>query len=829
MPLISLLHRWKKDPSIGPNIAARLTLPSREPAWADFPPALDSRLNSFLKNQGIRRLYQHQEQCLRYIRQGKNIVISTGTASGKSLSYQLPIIDKILKNDHSKALLLFPTKALARDQLAWLNEFPDIKAFAYDGDTPQNQRKTIRENANIIISNPDMLHIGILPYHTHWTDFFSRLKFIVLDEIHIYRGVFGSHVANLLRRLKRITRHYGSCPQYILTSATIGNPLQLGNSLLEDDLVLIDEDTSSQGEKHFLIYNPPVIDHKFGLRASMQREAVRLSDNLINSGLQTIIFGRSRKSVEFILSRLRERSSFDSQALQAYRSGYLAEQRRELEFGLRSGDIRCIAATTALELGVDIGGLDASVMAGYPGTIAGTWQQAGRSGRGDNPSLAVLVLSATPLDQYIALHPDFLFSSRPENALINANNLLIALAHIKCAAYELPFENGERFGTFDINETSELLSVLENMRLVHKSDGKIFWMSDHYPSADVSLRSTSPQQISLQVTDADGQISLLGTIDQESAPWMIHPGATYFHQGYSYLVESLDLELQKASLIPFDGDYYTVPIKKVELESLHLLGEKMISGAIKYYGEIQVTSCVDAFKIINWNKYELLGTEKLNLPPSILNSMGFWLTLSEGTETLLRESSSWHSSPNNYGPDWKHIRQIVLARDEYICAMCHHAFPDSVLHVHHKTPLRSYSSLDEANNLSNLISLCPRCHQRAEAVVRVNSGLRGLGYLLHNLAPLLLMCDLRDLCLYADHSSPFGSGRPTILLYERVPAGIGFSLFLYESFSELLDMSLSVLRDCPCENGCPGCVGPGGELGSGGKEETKAILDLLCR
>ena len=674
-----------------------------------------------------------------------------------------------------------------------------------------------------------MLHLGILPYHIHWADFFSQLKFIVLDEIHIYRGVFGSHVANLLRRLKRITSHYGSSPQYILTSATIGNPLQLGSSLLEDDLVLIDEDTSSRGEKHFLVYNPPIIDPKFGLRASMQREVVRLSDNLISSGLQTIIFGRSRRSVEFMLSRLRERSSLNPQALQAYRSGYLAEQRRELESGLRSGDIRCISATTALELGVDIGGLDASVMAGFPGTIAGSWQQAGRSGRGDNPSLAILTLSANPLDQYIALHPNFLFSSHPESALINANNLLIALAHLKCAAYELPFEEGAHFGTFDVKETFELLSVLESMGLVHSSGGKIFWMSDDYPSADVSLRATSPQQFSLHVTDENGQISLLGTIDQESAMWMIHPGAIYFHQGNSYFVESLDLSGQKASLIPFDGEYYTEAVKKVDFESLHLLGEKNVTGAIKYYGEIQVTSCVNGYKKINWKRYELLSTETLDLPPSVLNSMGFWLTLSEKTETHLREIGSWNSSPNDYGPDWKQLRQKVITRDQHTCAVCRHVFPASSLHVHHKTPLRIYTSLDEANQLSNLISLCPRCHQRAEAVVRVNSGLRGMGYLLHNLAPLLLMCDPRDLGLYTEHSSPFGSGRPTILLYEQVPAGIGFSQFLFEHISELLDKSYSVLRGCPCENGCPGCVGPGGELGSGGKEETMAILDLLCR
>lgn len=828
MPLLSLLNKWKKDPSIGPNITAWLTISTRKPLWSNFPTNLDGRLIAFLEKQGINKLYQHQEQCFRNILLGKNVVLSTGTASGKSLAYQLPIADEILKNKHSKVLMVFPTKALARDQLAWLNEIPDITASPYDGDTPRNQRKSIRENANIIITNPDMLHLGILPYHTHWGDFFSQLKFVILDEIHIYRGVFGSHVANLIRRLNRITSHYGSKPQYILTSATIGNPLNLGNSLLEDDLVLINEDTSSRGEKHFLIYNPPIINQQFGLRANMQSETIRLASDLIGSGLQTIIFGRSRRSVEFMLTRLKEHVSLDSEALQAYRSGYLADQRRELESGLRNGTIRCITATTALELGVDIGGLDASLLAGYPGTISGTWQQAGRSGRGDNPSLSILSLSTNPLDQYIALHPDFLFSTHPECALINPDNLLIILAHIKCAAYELPFEVGDRFGSLSSEQTHELLAILENLGNVHRSGDRFYWMSDDYPSSDISLRSTSPQQVSLQLTGEDGQISLLGTTDLESAPWMVHPGAIYLHQGNAYCVEHLDLEKLKASLVPFQGGYYTEAVKKVDFESLNLLGEEKIVGAYKYFGEILVTSIVNSYNKINWKKYQLLDSVKLDLPPTVLNSMGFWITLSEDTENLLRNSNDWHSSPNDYGPDWKNIRQIILTRDQHTCSLCGKILPAADLHVHHKIPLRSFPSLQEANQLSNLTSLCPRCHQRAEAAVRVKSGLSGLGYLLHNLAPLLLMCDPGDLGLYTDFSSPLGFGRPTILIYEQIPAGIGFSHFLFEHISELLEKAVTVIKGCTCESGCPACVGPGGELGAGGKKETDAILNVLC-
>lgn len=828
MALISLLNRWKKDPGIGANFASWLTIPAREPAWSPFPEALHPAAKSTLENQGVRRLYRHQERCWQEIQRGKHVVLSTGTASGKSLAYQLPILSEILNGQNAKALLLFPTKALARDQLAWWDQFPTVAASPYDGDTPQKHRKAIRETADIIVTNPDMLHLGILPYHTHWAEFLSQLKFIILDEIHIYRGVFGSHLANLIRRLKRVTSHYGANPQFILTSATIGNPLQLAASLLEEDLTLIDKDASSRGEKHFLIYNPPIIDPTYGLRASMHGELVRLTDDLLSTGLQTIIFARSRRSVEFLLTRLRERSPDHSNAIQAYRSGYLPEMRRALESGLRSGEIKCIAATTALELGIDIGGLDVSLLAGYPGTISATWQQAGRSGRGEHPSLTVLFLSPNPLDQYIALTPDFLFSSHPEFALINPDNLLITLSHLKCAAYELPFEIGESFGTFGSVQTAELLSILENLGDVYGSGSKFFWMSDGYPAGDISLRTTSPQQVSLQLTEDNGQQSLLGTIDLESAIWMVHPGAVYLHLGDSYRVEDLDLENNKALLVPHTGDYYTEAVKNVAFECMDLLGQEQISGATKYYGEIQVTSTVNAYQKISWNRYQVLGKENLDLPSSVLNSMGFWISLTEDTENILRESGEWDSSPNDYGPGWKGIREEALIRDNHTCAICGTALPSASLHVHHKTPLRSFRSLQEANQLSNLISLCPRCHRRAETVVRVKSGLAGLGYLLHNLAPLLLMCDPGDLGLYTELNSPLGFNQPTVLLYEQVPAGIGFSHFLFERISELIEKASAVVGRCPCENGCPGCVGPGGELGSGSKEETRAILNLLC-
>ena len=387
MSISTVLRRWKTDPAVAPNIAAWQEIPQRIPSFEDFPIDLDQRIKDFLAEMNIFSLFSHQKEIWDLAKSGQHAVLSTGTASGKSLAYQLPILSRHLNNSRCRSLLLFPTKALAQDQLNWLKRFPEIQSYSYDGDTPSNARPSIRQSSQIIISNPDMLHLGILPYHIQWADFFSNLNFVVLDEMHTYRGVFGSHVANVLRRLRRITDHYGSTPQFILTSATIGNPKELAASLIEQDLVLVDQDSSSRGKKHFLVYNPPIIDPELGLRASVQNECIHLSTDLITNGNQTILFGRSRRSIEFMLRGLREKDLLSSFPVQSYRSGYLPRERRKIEAGLRSGEIRGITATNALELGIDIGGLDAAILAGYPGTIAGTWQQAGRSGRTQKDSI----------------------------------------------------------------------------------------------------------------------------------------------------------------------------------------------------------------------------------------------------------------------------------------------------------------------------------------------------------------------------------------------------------------------------------------------------------
>ncbi|MFN2282748.1 MAG: DEAD/DEAH box helicase [Anaerolineales bacterium] len=827
MRLESILDRWKADPSLFPNIEEWKTLPSREAELRDFPSSVDPELRSLLQRKGFSSLYQHQFLAWEMIDSGQNVVLATGTASGKSLAYQLPILNAQYRDSDSTALLLFPTKALARDQLEWFKDFPRSKPGAYDGDTPQQHRKKIRDESNIVISNPDMLHLGILPYHTNWIRFLSNLRFIVLDEIHIYRGVFGSHVANLIRRLKRLTEHYGSAPRFILTSATIGNPKELAEGLILEDFQLVDRGTSSRGAKHFLFYNPPVIDQKLGLRASMQGEAVRLADDLISGGFQTILFGRSRRSVEFMLARLQAQSKLPDGALRAYRSGYLPSHRREIESNLRSGIIRGITATSALELGIDIGGLDASILAGFPGTIAGAWQQAGRAGRSDKTSLAILVASPNPLDQYLARNPEYFFDRNPENGLIDAENLLIALAHIQCAAFELPFTEGSSYGSFSPDETKELLDVVRQLGKIHLSNDTYYWMSDGYPAGSISLRSTSSELITLKALQPDSKLTALGTIDFESALWMVHTGAIYLHSGDIYHVDELDLEKKTAILSPANGDYYTEAEKQTEFSLRSLQGQEALPGSEKCYGEIQVMTQVTGYKRINWDYYEILGRESLTLPPTELSTSGMWVTISEETENILKESGIWSSSPNDYGPEWEQIRQAVLERDNQRCVYCGKPNSSAPLHVHHKMPLRSFSSYQEANQLDNLVSLCPRCHQRAEAIVRVNSGISGLGYALHSLAPLLLMCDPGDLGLYTDFRSPFDNQRPIALIYEHIPAGIGFSKHLYEEFERLLDMAFQVISSCDCLDGCPACVGPGGEKGAGGKRETQAILDCL--
>lgn len=870
--LAALFDFWKEDPDTAPNFFAWRTTPARAAQTHPFPTDLPDALRETLSTRNIHSLYSHQLSAWTQIRAKKNIILATGTASGKTLSYNLPVLTTMLRNPEARALYLFPTKALAQDQLSVISEqlsvlrtlttdHSSLITGIYDGDTPQANRPFIRKNARIILSNPDMLHTGILPHHSNWSDFFSNLKFIVIDEAHTYRGVFGSHVANVIRRLKRVANFYGSKPKFILASATIGNPKELAEKLIEEEVELIDNDGSSRGERHFIIYNPPVTDAALGLRKSALLESVRLANHLLARDIQSVVFARTRRSVEIILTYLqgqagevrskKEETSYfspiTSNSIRGYRSGYLPHQRREIEQGLRDGSVKTVVATNALELGIDIGGLGAAILVGYPGTIASARQQSGRAGRGDDPAVSVLVASPNPLDQFLAHHPEYFFGSSPEMALVNPNHLLILLEHLRCAMFELPFQKGEGFGSISDELLDEYLEFLVANQESHFSNKKYYWMKDSYPAANISLRSASPQGYVLQATADDGRPITIGTVDGESAMWMIHPGAIYMHEAQQYFVQELNLENRVAQLVPVGLDYYTEAQRRSEIQVLSVNEQAKLpsperrgaGGEVgeKSYGEIQVTTQVAGFRKIRWFTYETLGQEPLDLPPSELQTTGYWLSLSEATLSHLRDAGSWSNDPNDYGPEWQKIRVAVRKRDQFKCQVCGAVESTREHDVHHKTPFRAFFrsetssdiSREQANRLENLTTLCHSCHHKVEQNVRIRSGLGGLGFVLGNLAPLFLMCDPRDLGTFSDPAWSAVNGLPSVVLYDLIPAGIGFSQKLFEIHDELIQRAFELVNQCECEDGCPSCVGPGGENGVGGKKETLAILKQITK
>lgn len=854
MLLDTLLAHWRADPETGPNFVAWESLPPRPADLRPVPADLPDALREMLRAQGIEALYSHQTEAWASAQAGENVAIATGTASGKTLAYNLPVLSALLESENNRALYLFPTKALAQDQLKTLThlQHTEVRAAIYDGDTPQRDRKPIRERARVILTNPDMLHTGILPHHTVWEDFFRNLRFVVIDEMHTYRGVFGSHVANVIRRLKRVAKFYGTNPQFILASATISNPRELAEKLIEAPVRLVDQDGSARGPRHFLVYNPPVVDESIGLRKSSVLESVRLSQELFAERLQHVVFARSRRSVELLLTYLqaetgnslfenrdpglKSRIPNNESRIRGYRSGYLPSQRREIEKGLRDGSVRTVVATNALELGIDIGGLEAALLVGYPGTVASARQQAGRAGRGLEPAAAVLVASANPIDQFLAHHPDYFFGRSPEQALVNPDHLLILLNHLRCAMFELPFEQGETFGGHPVDEYLDFL-VTNNES--HLSNNRFYWMADSYPAADISLRSASPESYVLQATEEDGP-RVVGIVDGESALWMAHPGAVYLHEAQQYFVETLDLEKKVVRLRPFESDYFTEPLKQTEIQVLSVSQQEVLlaprSSEIthsKGWGELQVTTQVTGFRKLRWYSRENLGEEPLDLPPTDLQTTGYWLSISEETVKRLSQDGLWTNAPNDYGPGWTRIRDSVRQRDEYRCQVCGRPETTRQHDVHHKVPFRMFRDesgriyREKANELSNLTTLCPECHQKAEMNVRMRSGLAGLAYVLGNLAPLFLMCDPGDLGAHVEPVQSQAFPQPSVVLYDLIPAGIGFSQKLFEMHTDLLRQALELVQECACEDGCPSCVGPGGENGLGGKMETLAILREL--
>ncbi|MBA3534934.1 MAG: DUF1998 domain-containing protein, partial [Ardenticatenales bacterium] len=753
------------------------------------------------------------------------------TASGKTLCYNLPVLNHLLQEPQARALYLFPTKALAQDQREELlglirGTGATLSAEVYDGDTPASARRRIRASANIVITNPDMLHLGILPHHTQWLQLWTTLRYIVIDEVHQYRGLFGSHFANLLRRLRRIARFYGCEPQIISASATIANPGDLVERLIDAErpVTVIDESGAPQGEKHFIFWNPPPFNEQLGLRRSALLEARRVAALFLQEAVQSIVFTRSRLATEVLLRYLQEegtRMGMTEGMIRGYRGGYLPLERREIEQGLREGKVRGVVSTNALELGIDIGQLEASLMLGYPGTIASTWQQAGRAGRRAGTSVAVLLASSDPLDQFIIGHPEWFFNASPEYARINPDNLLILLNHLKCATFELPFAPEEGFGSLPPEALREILAFLEEEGVIHCAADTYYWTAESYPAERVSLRMVTND--GMLITMQPGGL-VIGEVDRFAVHQMCFPGAIYMHEGRQFLIEALEWEESRALARPVEVDYYTRSQSKRSVAVV----ETLASDGAHQWGDLLVTSVTTGFKKIKLHTHENLGTFDLVLPEAQMHTTGYWLTFPVEVASERRD----------YGPNWAQQRLRARGREDFRCAHCRISEDElgREVDVHHLIPFRDFGYVAgkndgylAANDLSNLVCLCPSCHKRAEPWYRseVAAGLAGVANALGNIAPLFLMCDARDLGSSSE-LRPAESDGPTIFLYDMVPSGVGFAEQLFALHHELLRATVALIRDCPCAQGCPACVGPEAMAGDGGKKHSLALLELLA-
>jgi DEAD/DEAH box helicase domain-containing protein len=739
------------DPVIEPMISAHRILEPKPPRHAPWPEGIDGRLVGALQRRGVEALYTHQAAAFAASRAGRNLCVVTPTASGKTLCYNLPVLDAIARDESTRALYLFPTKALAADQLAELRSLADaaeigLKTSTYDGDTPANVRSVVRAAGQVVITNPDMLHAAILPHHTKWFKLFEKLQYVVVDELHTYRGLFGSHVANVIRRLRRICRHYGADPIFICASATIANPQHLAERLLEAPVELIDDNGAPSGRKHVVIVNPPIVNGQMGIRASSLLTGQRLAERLIRDGVQTIVFARSRTAVEVLTTYLRESLPAEpghASVIHGYRGGYLPNERREIERGLRDGRVRGVVATNALELGIDIGGLDAAISVGYPGTIASSWQQMGRSGRRNGTSLSVMVASSAPIDQFLATHPDYFFDRSPEHGLVNPDNLHLLLDHLKASAFELPVPSSETFG---LDETATLLEVLaEDGFLRRAADDRYYWSQENFPASSFSLRSAAQENVVIVDTTGDRH-RVIGEVDLFAAPMLVHEQAIYIHAGVQFHVDRLDWAERKAYVTRVDVDYYTDADLGVTLKVLDVL-DQTDAGAERCRGEVMVAWHATLFKKIKFHTHENVGWGPINLPEQQMHTAATWLVIpDEAAARFDRET--------------------------------------------------------------------------------LDGALIGLARLARNTAPLLLMCDVRDLGVLAQAQAPF-TQRPTLFVYDAVPGGVGLAERLFGLLAELVDASCRLVADCACAEGCPSCVGPPAEVGLRGKAAAAELLAAL--
>jgi len=763
------------SPSTGPCITATRHFPARPPVLVSFPAALDPRIGDALRARGIAELYSHQARAWDLIAKGQNVVVVTPTASGKTLCYNLPALQALVHQPDARILYLFPTKALAQDQLAELEELarqlPEMRMFTYDGDTPQDARR-----ADLVLTNPDMLHSGILPHHTKWATLFQNLRYVVIDELHAYRGVFGSHLANVLRRLRRICRHYGSAPQFIMASATIANPGELASRLIGEPVEEITESGAPTGDKVFVCYNPPVVNPELGIRAPYLGEAAKLALRFLREKIATIVFAQSRLATEVLLTAIKSGvadKTGDSGIVRGYRGGYLPTRRRAVEKGLREGEVLGVVSTNALELGVDIGHLDVAVLAGYPGGIASLWQQAGRAGRRSGRSAAILVATSAPLDQFMVTHPEYLFGTPPEHARVNPNNPFILVNHLKCAAFELPIGEDERFGELDVRK---FLAALDDEGVLHHAGRHWHWAAETYPADHTSLRTvTTDNFLVIDTTARDEKQTkrrqIIAEVDWGSAFATIYPKAIYLVESEPYEVQELHFredEEKVAYVKRVAVDYFTDAVSAKGVWILQRLAEAPPAPYLAEQGEVLVAEKVVGFKKIKMGTLENVGSGEVELPQQEMQTTAAWITV--GPELLARVSPS---------------------REELI------------------------------------------------------DGLRAVTYLLHHLAPIFLLCDIRDLGSWLGDTTPATSGavatrestkrrlmaaeqfNPTIYLYDSHAGGIGLAEHLFEVLPDLLRRGLETLETCACRDGCPSCVGPVNEVGRRAKGTARAVLRAL--
>ncbi len=636
MNVDQLIDKLKNDRSFMNCVTHWTVLPAQDGKYVDFPEYLDPRIAQVLRSRGIHRLYCHQAESLEAARQKKDFVVVTPTASGKSFCYHLPVISTILKNPDARALYLFPTKALSADQANDLYTLVealdvDIKAYTYDGDTQGAARKAIRQAGHIVVTNPDMLHSSILPHHTKWVKLFENLEYIVIDEIHTYRGIFGSNLANVLRRLLRLCTFYGAKPRFILCSATIANPAELARTLTGRDIYMIDQNGAPMGERHFVFYNPPVVNKQLGIRKGVVQETRHIASELLKNAIPTIVFARSRLQVEVLTRYMKDhvRDPFGfSGRVRGYRGGYLPSERRQIEHGLRAGEIDMVISTNALELGIDIGSLTACVLCGYPGTVASTWQQAGRAGRRKDTALTILVASSAAIDQYIINHPEYFLSRSPEHALLQPNNLYVLLSHVKCAAYELPFEEDELFG--DVADTQQLLKYLTESHILRNVDHKYYWTEEDYPASEISLRSAASENFIIIDITNPAHHRVIGEMDRYTVPMLLHENAIYMHEARQFQVEKLDYDACKAYIRSVDVDYYTDADLNVSLSILDELKHKSPSRDVELtLGELRVSTIVKMFKKMKLDTHENLGFGPVRLPQTDMHTVGMWWTVGD--------------------------------------------------------------------------------------------------------------------------------------------------------------------------------------------------------